>query len=429
MSNQNLEVKVNAFLNAVQLLFHSNNNEQKKKANKFLIELEKNADSWDIAYQVLLKENLPEEIYFNALLILKNKIKYDFGNYIENPEYIEKLLSFFESNIDKFKNSKHYLLINYCDCIGKAFLFTGNKFKTILLKFTNKLCHQNSDINSLLSLLLIFNFMNETCFDEKMVIDKKSRYIFQNNVKYIAGDVFQFIVLMINKLKEIQNDNNLIKFITNHILETLINYISIDLEENFILKFNNIYLPIIDFIFQIKEENIEKYSECICYLLQFPLHKGNMKNIAQIIFSKVLHFKDIFYKSMESLDIEQCSFYVDVFTSMVGNNLEEILNEKRYDLIQIIVDLTKKCPSIKIYAICEFFENFNSILFKKNYSVEQVMELFKSMFIKLIHNLIFLTKFEENIFEELNKTRTSKLENNEEYNITIDSRNSIKDFL
>ena len=124
MSNQNLEVKVNAFLNAVQLLFHSNNNEQKKKANKFLIELEKNADSWDIAYQVLLKENLPEETYFNALLILKNKIKYDLGNYIENPEYIEKLLSFFESNIDKFKNSKHYLLINYCDCIGKAFLFT-----------------------------------------------------------------------------------------------------------------------------------------------------------------------------------------------------------------------------------------------------------------------------------------------------------------
>ena len=31
MSNQNLEVKVNAFLNAVQLLFHSNNNVQKKK--------------------------------------------------------------------------------------------------------------------------------------------------------------------------------------------------------------------------------------------------------------------------------------------------------------------------------------------------------------------------------------------------------------
>ena len=83
MLNKNLEVKVNAFLNAVQLLFHSNDNKQKKKANKFLIELEKNEDSWDIAYQLILRENLPEEAYFNALIILKNKIKYDFGNYLK----------------------------------------------------------------------------------------------------------------------------------------------------------------------------------------------------------------------------------------------------------------------------------------------------------------------------------------------------------
>ena len=41
MSNQNLEVKVNAFLNAVQLLFHSSNKDQRDKAEKFLIELEK----------------------------------------------------------------------------------------------------------------------------------------------------------------------------------------------------------------------------------------------------------------------------------------------------------------------------------------------------------------------------------------------------
>ena len=122
---------MNAFLNAVQLLFNSNNNQQKIKANKFIIELEKNSDSWDIACNVLQKENLQDEIYFNALQILKNKIIYDFGNYIENPEYIEKLLYFLESNIDKFKNSKYYLLLNYCDCIGKAFIFTGDKFKNI----------------------------------------------------------------------------------------------------------------------------------------------------------------------------------------------------------------------------------------------------------------------------------------------------------
>ena len=372
---------------------------------------------------------MPEEVYFNALQILKNKIKYDFGNYVENPEYIEKLLFFLLSNIDKFKNTKHYLLINYCDCIGKAFLFTGEKFKTILLNFTNKLYGQNSDINSLISLLLIFNFMSETCYDDRMVIDDKSRNIFKNNIASISGDVFQFVIYMINKLKEIQNDNNLKKFITNQILETLINYISIKLDENIILKFNKEYLPIIDFIFQINEENLEKHSECICYLLQLPLYEDKMRNLAQIMFSKILNFKDIFYKSMDSLDTEQSSFYVDVFTSMVENNLEQIFKEKRYDLIQMIVDITKKCPPIKINYICEFFEKLNEYLYELNYSIEQVMELFKKMFIQLIHNFIFLTKFEDDIFKELNISRTKNVENNDEYNYTIDYRVPIKEFL
>ena len=147
MSSQNLEVKVNAFLNAVELLFHSNNPQQKLNANKFIIDLEKNPDSWDVACQILQKDNLQEEVYFNALQILKNKIKFDFGNFIENPLNIQNLLNFFEINIDKFKNSKHYLLLNYCDCIGKAFLFTGEKFKENLIKFINKLSGQNNDIN------------------------------------------------------------------------------------------------------------------------------------------------------------------------------------------------------------------------------------------------------------------------------------------
>ena len=159
MSNQNQESEIKAFLEAVNYLFHSNDKELKKKANKFLVEFESKPESWDISYQVILKDNLPEEVYYNALNILKNKIKFDFGNYSENPEYIEKLLSFFLNNINRFKKMKHYILINYCDCIGKAFLFTGNKFNTLLQNFTINLSGQNSDIESLISLLLIFNFL------------------------------------------------------------------------------------------------------------------------------------------------------------------------------------------------------------------------------------------------------------------------------
>ena len=430
MSNQNLEVKVNAFINAVQLLFHSNNSSQKKKANKFIIDLEKNSDSWDIAFQVLQKDKLSDEVYFNALQILKNKIKFDFGNYIENPMYIQNLLNFFENNIDKFKNSETYLLINYCDCIGKAFLFTGDKFKEILIKFINKLSGQNTDIKGLLSLLLIFNSINENSMDDKIVIDKKSREQIISCIKNIAGDIFQFIIFMINKLEEddIKNNLKLKKLITDKILETIINYINFPINEDTILKFNNDYFPIVNFIFQISQDNLQKQSECICALLEFPLYKDNMRNLSQFIFSKILLLKDIFYQSYNSLDNEQISFYIDVFTNMVQNNLKEILDEKRYDLIQIIVDLIKKCPPMKIELILQFFECLNQGLYEKNYTIQDLAINFKNIFIALIKNFISLMEFDVEIFKKLNTSKTKEFKNDDIYNDTMDYRHFIQPF-
>ena len=432
MSSQNLDVKVNAFLNAVELLFHSNNPEQKISANKFIIELEKNPDSWDVACQILQKDNLSEEVYFNALQILKNKIKFDFGNFIDNPMYIQNLLNFFEANIDKFKNAKNYLLINYCDCIGKAFIFTGEKFKEILIKFTNKLSGQNIDINGLICLLLIFNYICENCNDEKIVIDKKSREQIIFNVRNIANDVFQFIIFMLNKLdnNDLKNNLSLKKFISNQILETIINYINLPLNEETMLKFNDKeYFPIVNFIFKINEENLEKQSECICSLLQFPLHKENMINLNQYIFSMFLSLKDIFYKSFDLLENEYVSFFIDVFTNMVQNNLNEILTTKRYDLIQLIVDMIKKCPVLKIDLILEFFENFNENLFERNYTIEDIKIYFGNIFQSLIKNLIDLTKFNDKIFKKLNKSKKKHLKDDDDYNNTLDYRHSIKYFL
>jgi len=428
MQNHNqTKIGIDEFLNAVNMLFHSNDKEMKVKANKFLLDFETKPESWDISYQVLLKEGLQEEAYYNALNILKSKIKYDFGNYSENPEYIDRLLSFLESNIDKFKNAKNYILMNYCDCVGKAFLFTGDKFHNMLQKFTIKLYKEN-DIESLISLLLIFNFICETSYDKRMVIDSKSRDIIKENIINISGDVFQFIIFMINKLNTIDN-SKLKKFISNQILDTLNNYLYIDLKDDIILKFNKEYLPIINFIFQINEENLEKHSECICNLLNLPLNEENMRTLAQFIFSKILQFKDIFYKTIESLDVEQTSFYIDVFTLMVKNNMEEIIKEKRYDLLQIIVDLMKKCPPTKINIIYEFFEDFNYYLYQQNISCEDIMKNFKSIFIQLILNLINSTKFEDEIFSKLNTSKTKALKSEDEYNSTLDFRDSAKELL
>ena len=428
MNTGNQESGLKEFLESVNYLFHSNDLNLKKKANQFLIEFISKPESLDISYQVLLKDNLPEEAYYNALNILKNKIKYDFGNYSENPEYIEKLLSFFLNNIDKFKKMNRFILTNYCDCIGKAFLFSGDKFNSLLKNFTLKLYSQNTDNESLLSLLLIFNFLCETKLDKRMVIDEKSRKIFSDNVKNISGDVFQFIVFILNKLNSI-TDMRLKNFISDLILETVNNYLYLNLEPNIIMKFNNEYLPIIDFIFKLEEENLDKHSECICGLLSLPLQEKSMRNLAQIIFSKIINFKDIFYKTIKTLDAEQASFYIDIFTLMVEKNTKEILKENRLDFFQIIVDLIKKCPEKKMYTLVDFFIYFNEYLYNQNYSIEEIMKNFKNLFIQLIMNFISLTKFDEIIFSKLNISKTKELQNNDEYNITLDFRSAIKDLL
>ena len=418
-----------SFLYALHSLFNSNDNEISKKANQFLVKFERSPASWDIAYQVLLENNLSDEIYFNSLQILKNKIKYDFGNFSENPNYIEKLLSFFESNIDRFKKSKHFILLNYCDCIGKAFLFTGDKFKYFLQKFVNKLSGQNDDMENYLSLLLIFNFIYEASEDNRIIIDLTSRDLFIENIKDISEDVFQFILLLINKINNIEN-NDIKNFICEQILDAIINYMGLNLTESILEKFNNEFLPIIDFIFQIKEEKIEKHSECICYLLQFPLQKENMSQLAKYLFDKIYQFKDIFYKSIDNIDDKQASFYIDIFTLLIQNNLNQILKQKRFDLFQIIVDLTKKCPTNSIYTISDCFAYVNEYLYNLNYSIEDIMNTFENIFIHYIQNLISLTKFDDDIFMKLNnKNKESLCLNEEEYITTCDFRNVVWDIL
>ena len=60
-------------------------------------------------------------------------------------------------------------------------------------------------------------------YDEKMVLDKKCEDNVIENVKNNFDDFFPFILLLINKLNVIQ-DKNLKNFISDHILDTAINY-------------------------------------------------------------------------------------------------------------------------------------------------------------------------------------------------------------
>ena len=114
-----------------------------------------------------------------------------------------------------------------------------------------------------------------------------------------------------------------------------------------------------------------------------------MRNLSQYLFSKILSLKDIFYSSFNYIDNDQISFYIDVFTNLVQSNLNNIIEGKRYDLIQIIVDMVKKSPPIKIDIILQFFEYLNQFLYEKNYTLQDMKVNFKNIFTDLIKNLIF----------------------------------------
>ena len=76
----------------------------------------------------------------------------------------------------------------------------------MLKKFTMKLYNQKDDINNLISLLLIFNFICENCYDKSIVIDDKSRQKIKDNLKDISEDVFHLIILMINNINAIKDN-------------------------------------------------------------------------------------------------------------------------------------------------------------------------------------------------------------------------------
>ena len=57
-TNNEKQSGLEAFLNAVNLLFHSEDKDMKVQANKFLVDFESKAESWDIAFQVLQKNDI-----------------------------------------------------------------------------------------------------------------------------------------------------------------------------------------------------------------------------------------------------------------------------------------------------------------------------------------------------------------------------------
>ena len=78
-------------------------------------------------------------------------------------------------------------------------VFSGDSFSACLKMCVDKLNDQ-SNIENLLSLLMIFNFLAEANADRQIVIDETSKSIFTQNLDNIEIDVLTYINFIIKKI-------------------------------------------------------------------------------------------------------------------------------------------------------------------------------------------------------------------------------------
>ena len=428
---------VEAFLKSVDVLFHSPDQALKKEANKFLFEFERKAESWDVAYIVLNKKGLSDEAYFNALQILKNKIRYDFGDYNTNPENIKSLLRFLLGQVENFKSQKHFLLLNFAKCISLSLVFTSSSFLQNLQNFIAVLSQpsQQAQQNRLL-LLLIFEFLVETAFDSALVLDADQKENFRKNLVAISEGVFGFLCEMVKIVGESEGrdsggeERNMRTFVKDHVLETVMGYLYLNLTGTSIFqKLTKDFLPLLDFIFKIDEQNSEKQCDIICSLLQLNFDNESFSELGKVIVGRILGFKEKLYKNIMNLDEEEAGFYVEVFSTLIRNNMENLVKENRKDLVQILVDLSKVCPGKKIMEVTEFFINFVEFLHDKGAGYEKIFVSYKVIFYQLIGNLIVKCIYPQSIFPALNSSKKKSVKDSEEYLEVSDFREETSNLL
>ena len=410
----------NNFISSINELYSINDNMEKKKiANDFLIYFDKSPLSLNVSIRILNSPNLNDTIYYNALQILKNKIKFENFNFENKIDDFKKLIEFMINKINTI-NEPQYLITNYCICFSMLMLFSEDNFFNYLKLCVNTLS-KNSNFQSKLNLLLIFDFLADNALNEEIVIDEYQRDKFISNYQKNFSDIFDYISNLILNINNIENDKEK-TFMKQYILDCIINLIKLGIPEEIIKMFDSKYVNIIDFIFDIETKNINLYTDCICELLSIKEIQDNL-NINKKILEKIFIFKDKFYKEkIEYLEEDDICFYVDIFILFINNNLEEILNEKRIDLIKILLDLIKICPSKKLESLNDFFYDFFKIY---NKNIDDVKKILNEYFINLIYNL----KFNQNNFEILNKNKSRVLNNDDEYEETFNKRDISKKFL
>jgi transportin-3 len=204
------------FLQAVYMLYKNNDSDIKNMANSYLYRFEESSEAWDISVKVLNTSGLNEEAYYNASQIIKKKLRYDFSEHANNEIVLSNLANFLIDKVYSYKDHMLYLLSNICKCFSLLSIFAHKKFPEIIKKLVQNI--NNDDMRSLMSLLLIFNYMPENIINKnEMVIDDEYKTSYESFLSNIAEDVIIFLNFLIDKINNnknelIKNDPNMVSF-------------------------------------------------------------------------------------------------------------------------------------------------------------------------------------------------------------------------
>lgn len=435
---------------AIDFLF-SGKTELSSSANRYLNRFNNSNQSFEVAIYTLSLPDLNEKLYYNAIQIIKSKLTFNFGNFINDYTILKSLQSTLIETIYRFRNyEKVYILSTLCQCYSLLTLFSfkliPNTIQDLIFPLKNQ--EKTGNFNGIeynIIVMFYLKHLSDIISDRDIVIDEDHLFEFKAYLQKLSIFTIQEIQLSIqilyNHPNKFINPTEKVRF-SKYILSCLISWLELGIEKTILSSLITSFPEILEFIFNITEENMKSHKECICLLLCDASISSNIfkyryedsktkvegqENIEKLNFSvieKVIQMKPLVAKAIESKNEEGITFFIDIFEALCSNNIKLIITNKNIELLLIMYELTKVCNLDRIMYICDFWcETINCLVLHNDDP-----HVFISLIDDVINEIIRKSKWKTSIFEELNKEKYSKMKKNEEFEHEEDKRVYIKEF-
>lgn len=429
------------FIKAIEYLF-SNNQQLSVIGNKFINRFNKSSEALEVAIQVLNLENTSEKVYYNAIVVLKNKLKFNFGNYCSDNEKLKSLEKLIVGSIEKFKShSKLYIVQSLCICLAMLTLFSLESLPNLFRETTDYFFqlggnnnNNQSNINNELAILqnryCLISYlkeMGEIPQEENIVVDKEQMQSYVRFLKSISGKVFALLndIIIENSLTSSNvNDISQVKILkeelSRNVLGSVLAWLDLGISLNELEDLCFKHQEILNLVFKINESNLKYHKQCICLLIC----EQSSTTLKNLLIERVLSMKSLVGAAIETNNSEGIIFFLDVFEALCTENLNMILENKNKDILVIFLELSKVCDEDRIMYVCDFWENvIISIL--KDPSINSDQE-YLNIIDQVFRIMITKTKWSNDVFVRLNKERYSTLKEDEDFKAQEYFRKSIR---